>query len=161
MKEAAGAVPVLLYSQYLGFDRLQGVVALALGLVGVALARWVFVNREHRKFGRRAHWSETVPLTLVAMLITGVIVHDRELGLSAAAFTGLGVGWSAVVLLDLLGERIIAFFRGNLSAGPADPAFPPQADLSGHDGKIDQRLADTPEDMIDSLRQLDQEEPGQ
>lgn len=161
MKEVAGAVPVLLYSQYLGFDRLEGFVALGVGLVGVALARWVFVNREHRKFGRRAPWGETVPLTLVAMLITGVIVHDRELGLSAAAFTGLGVGWTAVVLLDLLGDRVISFFRGNLSAGPADANFPPQADLSGHDGTIDDRLADTPEDMIDSLRQLDREEPGQ
>jgi hypothetical protein len=158
VKEAAAAGAVLLYSHYIGFHRLEGFVSLGVGLMGVALARWVFVNREHRKFGRRPPWAETLPLTLVAMLVTGVIVHDRDLGLSAAAFTGLGVGWTAVVLLDLLGDRVIAFFRGSLTAGPSDPSFPP-----GHDGSLandEGNLADLPPDMLDDLEKLDKE-PGQ
>jgi hypothetical protein len=114
----------------------EGLVSLIIGLVGVALARWVFVNREVRRSHLSQKWNETLPLTLVGMLVTGVLVIDQKLGVSSAAFLGLGVGWAAVLILDVLGERILAAMRGMLSAGPANPTFPPAADLSGMDGRV-------------------------
>ncbi len=129
----------------------DGLVSLGVGLWGVVLARWVFVNRENRRLPRKQPWRETLPLTLVAMLITAVVVRDRDLGLSAAAFTGLGVGWAAVLLLDVLGERITAAFR----AGFAVPNTPPQADLSGEDGKMTSREINLPRDMIRLVDELD------
>lgn len=124
----------------------DGLVSLGVGLIGVALARWVFVNREVRRTNKKEKWTETLPLTLVAMLIAGVMILDRELSVSASAFLGLGVGWAAVLILDVLGERVIATLRGALQGGPAQP-IPPTADLSGHDGIIDSGVAEIPEDM--------------
>jgi H+/Cl- antiporter ClcA len=138
------------------FNPPLALVSLGVGLIGVALARWVFVNREARRLRRRERWHETLPLTLVAMLVAGVIIHDRQLGVSAAAFTGLGVGWAAVLLLDLLGERVVAVLRASFSAGPARPHdFPPQADLSGNDGMIDSAIADPDPHMEELLREAD------
>lgn len=132
----------------------QGLISLGVGLWGVMLARWVFVNRENRLLPRKQPWRETMPLTLVALLVTGVLVHDRELGLSAAAFTGLGVGWAAVLLLDVLGERIVAAFR----AGFAVPT-PTQADLSGNDGQMIDHDVNVPRNMAQLIDRLDHE-PG-
>lgn len=152
-KAAEGAV--FASSGLLGFlsNVPTGLISLAVGLVGVALARWVFVNREARNRVKPQTWRETLPLTLVAMLIAGVIIHDRNLGLSAAAFAGLGVGWAAVLLLDVLGERVIAIVRAAMGSGPVAP-MPPQADISGHGGKIIPREADIPADMAEQLDKL-------
>lgn len=135
----------------------DGIVSIGVGLWGVVLARWVFVNRENRALLRRQNWRETTPLTLVAMLITGVVVHDQALGLSAAAFTGLGVGWAAVLLLDILGERIVAAFRAGFAVQV--PQEVKRADISGHDGKVRDADVDLPPDMLHALEQLDHE-PG-
>lgn len=132
----------------------DGIVSMGVGLWGVVLARWVFVNRENRRLPGRQSWRETLPLTLVAALITGVIIHDQQLGLSAAAFTGLGVGWAAVLLLDILGERIVAAFRAGF-AMPASDGVKRMADLSGNDGKVTSRDVDLPPDMLEALDKLD------
>jgi hypothetical protein len=140
----------------------EGLVSLGIGLVGVALARWVFVNREVRKTHTSQRWNEQIPLTLVAMLITGVLVTDRQLGVSSAAFLGLGVGWAAVLILDVLGERVLAALRGALSAGPAHPeAFPPQADHSGKDGLVSSDEVNTPDDMKKLLNIIDSQDGGE
>ncbi len=131
----------------------NGLVSLGVGLWGVALARWVFVNRENRRLPRPQPWRETVPLTLVAMLITAVIVRDQELGLSTAAFTGLGVGWAAVLLLDILGERITAAFRAGF-AMPTPRHIRDHADLSGHGGTMLDDDVEIPPDLIEPLEHL-------
>ena len=81
----------------------EKVISVCLGLAGVALARQVFINKQRRSSGQKAPISETLPLTLCAMLVAGAIIYDRELGLSMSVFTGLGVGWTAILLLDVLG----------------------------------------------------------
>lgn len=136
----------------------DGIVSLGVGLWGVVLARWVFVNRENRRLPRRQELRETLPLTLVAMLITGVVVHDQNFGLSAAAFTGLGVGWAAVLLLDILGERIVAAFRAGFAMPVAQNVK--LADISGEDGMVRDTDVDLPEEMLRSLERLDHY-PGQ
>jgi hypothetical protein len=158
MKATGAVVPVMLYSQWVATAKSipEGLVSLTVGLVGVWLARWVFVNREERRLGKRQSWRETLPLTLLAMLVTGVTILERGFGLSASAFTGLGVGWVAVVILDVFGARVLALFQ----AGPASP-IPPAADLSGHDGKVDDSLVEPDSGMVDSLRKLDQQEGKQ
>lgn len=136
----------------------NALVSLAIGLIGVALARWIFVNREVRRTNLPQSWRETVPLTLMAMLVAGVIIWDRKLSMSSSAFLGLGVGWVAVLLLDIFGERVLAMFKTNLSSGPADPKFPTQADISGHDGMIIPADTDLPQDFRDKLAQIDSED---
>lgn len=132
----------------------NGLVSLGVGLIGVALARWVFVNREQRRLGRKERWQETLPLTLTAMLIAGVIIWDRDLGLSGAAFTGLGVGWAAVLLLDVMGERILLMLGGG-----RPKALPPLADWSGNSGKLLPGDVDVPRDMARKLDELDDGRP--
>ena len=141
----------------------QGMISLTVGLVGVALSRWVFVNREVRRTNQRQSWRETLPLTLVAMLVTGVLVHDRNLSVSSSAFLGLGVGWVAVILLDVFGDKILNMFRSQLQAGPASqlpdnpsPTFIPKSDLSGLDGKVTSHEIDLPEDMTSNLNKIDE-----
>lgn len=133
----------------------DGLVSLAVGLLGVALARWIFVNREVRRTSQPQAWTEQLPLTLMAMLVTGVLIWDRQLGLSSSAFLGLGVGWVAVLLLDIFGDRVLTVFRGSLQGGPANPNMPPQADHSGRDGLMDEEVTFLPPDMRDQLKRID------
>lgn len=98
----------------------EAMLSVSLGLMGVVLARTVFVDRENRKLKRKQSFRETAPLTAVAMLIAGVWIWDQKLGLSMAVFTGLGVGWVAILLLDILGKRVTAALRALLSADPQE-----------------------------------------
>lgn len=100
----------------------DGVISLALGLLGVLLARTVFVDRENRKLGRHQRLSETLPLTMTAMLISGVVIWDNQMGFSTAAFTGIGVGWTAILLIDVIGRRILD--PGERGKTPPDPDPP-------------------------------------
>lgn len=156
MKAAGEGAAVMLGSSVVaianGFP--TGLVSLGLGLWGVVLARWVFVNRENRRLPRKQPWRETLPLTLVAMLIAAVIIHDRELGLSAAVFVGLGVGWTAVLLLDLFGERITAAFRAGFAV-PTAPHVADAIDHSGEGGKMTSNDVNLPADMVELIDELD------
>lgn len=136
----------------------SGLVSIGVGLWGVVLARWVFVNRENRRLPRHQSWHETLPLTLVAMLITTVLVHDRQFGISVAAFTGLGVGWAAVLLLDVLGERITAAFRAGFAMPPPTP-IETLLDRSGHKGEILPKEKNTPPDMAKLIDKIDEGKP--
>lgn len=131
-----------------------GLVSIGVGLWGVALARWVFVNKENRRLPRRQGWSETLPVTLVGMTIAAAIIHEGRLGVSSAAFTGLGVGWSAVLLLDLFGERITAAFRAGF-AMPVPRNVADKADLSGESGQLLGSDKTVPPDMAQLVDKLD------
>lgn len=103
-KAAAGAVVA---SSVLSGGLAEKAISVSLGLAGVALARQVFLSKEKRRTGMKQPMSESLPLTLCAMLVTGVVIWDRELGLSMSVFTGLGVGWTAILLLDVLGGWVL------------------------------------------------------
>ena len=143
MKASGSGGAVVLSSQAVGLASSipDGLISLAIGLLGVVLARWVFVNREQRRLGRKESWSETLPITLVGALVAGVIIWDRDLGFSSAAFVGLGVGWATVLILEVAGARISQAMQTLLGHEPP-PDFPRRADLSGHDGKVDSGLID-------------------
>lgn len=96
----------------------QTFISLAVGLIGVWLARIVFVNRENRRLDKRAPFMETLPVTAAACLIAGVVIYDQQLGISASAFIGLGVGWTTVVLLELFGDRAVNALRVLLGMDP-------------------------------------------
>ena len=132
-----------------------GLVSLAVGLLGVVLARWVFVNREQRRLGRKESWRETLPITLVGALVAGVIIWDRQMGLSSAAFVGLGVGWATVLILEVAGARVSQAAQSLLGVHPP-PSFPPRADLSGHDGKLRSEEVEVPPDMAKLVDKLDE-----
>lgn len=157
---SAGAVVVVSQGVALVGSVPEGLISMAVGLVGVALARWVFVNKEQRRSGKRETWDEWLPLTLVAMLVSAVVIYDRRLGVSAAAFIGLGAGWAAVILLELMGERLTASIRAGLGLGPS---VPPQkvkdaADASGLSGKLLNTDFQLPDDMREQLDRLDEQE---
>lgn len=121
------------------------IISLAVGLVGVWLARIVFVNRENRRLEKPAPWQETLPITLAGCLIAGAIIWDRELGISAAAFTGLGVGWTTVLILEFFGDRIIAGMRAaaGLEPKPVPEQRPP--------GGVNELPANKDEAVFDDL----------
>lgn len=122
-KTAAGAVMVMA-SSVLSPDRLEALLSVGLGLAGVALARQVFITKERRRTGAQPPWSETFPLTLVAMLITGVLIWERRFGLSLSVFTGLGVGWTAILLLDVVGAWVLKTGRRILGVTEEDLPIP-------------------------------------
>ena len=156
MKPTGEAAAVMVWAQIVAAFKgvPDGLVSLAVGLWGVALARWVFVNRENRRLPRHQSWRETLPLTLVAALVASVVIIDRDLGLSAAAFTGLGVGWTAVLLLDLFGERITAALRAGFAI-PTPPHVADAADKSGNGGQLLDADVNLPDWAVDSLEALD------
>lgn len=128
----SGTVAVAGYSAAIGIsgDLAQAAASLGVGLLGVTLARTVFVDRENRRLRRRQTFRETGPTTGVAMLIASVVILDRSLGLSGAALTGLGVGWTAMLLLDVIGKRVLDGLRAGLAIQPDDfPADLPSAPL--------------------------------
>lgn len=94
-----------------GADTAHALVSVAVGLVGVVLARAVFLTRQKRQTGHGEPWRDTLPMTLAAMLLAGVLIFDRRMGVSSAAVIGLGLGTVAVVMLDILGERALAMLR--------------------------------------------------
>ena len=114
----------------------QALLSLSIGMVGVTLARTIFVGRENQRLKRKQQFGETFPLTAAAMLIAGVIIWDRQLGISMAAFTRLGVGWVAVLALDVLGQRAIEVLRVLMGAKPNE----------------------TPPDMLNTLQKLDEDD---
>lgn len=103
------------------------------------LARTVFVDRQNAALGRRQTFRETLPLTLAAMLIAGVVIVDRDFGFSAATFTGLGIGWTAIVLLDVIGKRILRALDPSSTVAQDAPNL----------------LKPTPPDMSDALDRID------
>lgn len=125
-KSANVAVALASVPMAWGGETMNALFSTMLGLSGVALARTVFINREVRQTGQRLHLSDTLPLTLTAMLITGVIIWDRQLGLSMSVFTGLGVGWTAILLLDVVGAGVLNVLRRSLGQPPAIPEPPKQ-----------------------------------
>ncbi len=104
----------------------DGLISLGLGLLGVLLARIIFVNRENRALGRVQSWWETLPITGAALLIAGGIIWDQHLLYSKAIFTGLGVGWGALVALNAISKAIVPGGPANrdpeAGAGEPDPA---------------------------------------
>ena len=102
---------VIAAAPVVGADTVHTLVSVAVGLVGVVLARAVFLTRQKRQTGHGEPWRDTLPMTLAAMLLTCVLIFDRHLDVSSAAVIGLGLGTVAVVMLDILGERALAMLR--------------------------------------------------
>ena len=134
MKLSPAAVPlapILAGAQ----DLKQLLGSLGAGLVGVWLARTIFNERENKRLRRQQTFRETAPITAMGMLLVGVWIVDHKPGLSAAAIAGLGVGWVAVLLLDIIGKRIIDVVRAALAVKPDDMDIP--ADMRGQLDQID------------------------
>lgn len=153
--DAAAPVAVSLSTSYALLDAgwVQSLISLAAGLIAVWVARLVFITRENRQLHRQQTWRETVPLTVVAMLIAGAFIWQNSLKASTAIYVGLGVGWVAVILLDILGQRVMETLRTALGGGPASPALPPAADISGNDGVV--TSAEIPPSMAEILDRID------
>ncbi len=104
----------------------DGLISLGLGLLGVLLARTIFVNRENRVLGHRQPWTDTLPITLAACLIAGGIIWDGHLLYSKAIFTGIAVGWTTIVAIEKI-SRIVNPGEVGRPAAPAPAAEPDRA----------------------------------
>jgi hypothetical protein len=114
--------------------------------MAVFTARVVFQDREAERTHQRQSWRKTLPITMAAMLIEIAFVVQQNLNLPSAIFTGLGVGWVTVLLLDLFGERIIDIVKAAI--GTKQQAFMPLPPTTS--------LGDLPQDMKDDLSRIDQ-----
>lgn len=127
-------------------------VSMAVGLLGVWLARIVFVNRENRRIGKQQKLRETLPVTLAACLIAGALIWDQRLSISTSAFLGLGVGWTTVLLLEFFGDNILNAMRALTGRLPVAPAR-----IQVGDGEIAPNSL--PADMVELLREADEKDP--
>jgi biotin transporter BioY len=128
----------------------QTIVSLGVGLIGVWLARIVFVNRENRRLEKRSPLRETLPVTLAACLIAGAVIYDQHLGISASVFIGLATGWTTVVILELFGDRFVNSIRIFFGMAPIARAHAP----SGEEVE-----ATRPKDFDALLREMDEKAP--
>lgn len=136
----------------------DGLISLGLGLLGVLLARTIFVNRENRALGRRQPWRETLPITLAACLIAGGMIWDGHLLYSKAIFTGIAVGWTTIVVID----KISRFVNPGASASPTQASGGPDpAVRRGIRRALKQTyqppLAEPTAEETDILRRLDRD----
>jgi hypothetical protein len=127
-------------------------ISMAVGLLGVWLARIVFVNRENRRLERSQPLRETLPVTLAACLIAGALIWDQRLSISTSAFLGLGVGWTTVLLLELFGDNVLNAMRALTGRGPLTPVRP-------RTGPTEVAPNPLPDDMVELLRQADEKDP--
>jgi len=135
---------------------LEPFVSLGLALVGVALARVAFTTRQQR-LGERISILEEVVIAGMAMLVVGPVVWEHQLGITTSAMLGLGAGWSAILLFDAIGSRVIQIIMSIL---PTPPSPPPAAPRPSDEPRPDPRPAATaqppvPGDMIDMLEDID------
>jgi hypothetical protein len=126
-------------------------VSLSVGLIGVWLARIVFVSRENRRLEKPTPFLSTLPVTLAACLIAGAVIWDQHLGISASVFVGLGTGWTTVLILEFAGDRLLNSLRV-LMGGEAHPVVP----LRPQNQEV---YPNVPDDMADLLRQADEVDP--
>jgi hypothetical protein len=145
-KTATAAVTVSGVPLAITGDTAQALLSVALGLSGVALARTVFINKERRRTGQVQPMRETLPLTLTAMLVTGVVIWDKQFGPSLSVFTGLGVGWTAILLLDVIGAWLLKTGRRIAGVTPEELGIPRDQI------RLLKRLDDPPEHMYEDPR---------
>ena len=104
----------------------DSLISLGLGLLGVLLARTVFIAKENRALGRKQPWVEQAAITAVACLIAGGIIWDGHLLYSKAIFTGVGIGWSTIAAINFISRIIVPGGPANRDPG-ADHADPDPA----------------------------------
>lgn len=111
---------------------LYALLAVALALIGVYLARLVTIDAENKRLGRRQSLSETGPMTWIGILMVCPLVWHFEIAVPWAAFLGLGVGYSVRMLLKIVGAGVVSGARGmmrgmasNLEVLPKLQAPPP------------------------------------
>jgi hypothetical protein len=56
-------------------------------------------------------WVFELLVTMLSVLLTGVIVHDRSMSISAAAFLGVGVGGLGVGVISIARTAVGSFVR--------------------------------------------------
>ena len=75
------------------------------------VARMVYIDQENKRLGRKQTIGETLPLTIVALLIAMPFVWKHREEITIAPLIGLGVGYSALLLLKLIGRATIVAAR--------------------------------------------------
>jgi hypothetical protein len=115
-------------------------ISILLGVLGVILARLVYVDAENKKLGRRQTVRETMPLTMVALLIAGPFIWKHRDAITVTPLLGLGIGWSALLLLKLAGTAVAAggrAFVGELARTIGADTAP----IRKHDPEMDASIA--------------------
>lgn len=127
MAAAAASAPIAVNHE------IYTLIAMAIGFVGVVLARTVYVDQENRRLGRVQTFRETSPLTGVAMVIVLPIIWHLELAIPYAALLSLGVGYAAMTVLGIIAKATAGGARSAAKAvleslpdlPPEQPALPP------------------------------------
>ncbi len=86
-------------------------IAVALGLIGVYLARLVTIDAENKRLGRVQTYRETGPLTWIGVLIVCPFIWHYSIAIPWASMIGLGVGYSVRVVLKIFGSAAVDVAR--------------------------------------------------
>jgi hypothetical protein len=110
---------------------LYTLIAVALALVGVYLARLVTIDAENKRLGRVQTLRETGPLTWIGVLIVCPLIWHFNIAVPWASMIGLGVGYSVRLVLKIFGSGAAgaarAFVRQAAAEFDEQPAPPPAA----------------------------------
>lgn len=95
------------------------VLALALSIVALLLARWI-APPPLRKLSRGQQVALTgLLLIFLALAVTGelpIVGEGRPMGAGMAVVVGAGLGFSGLMAVELMGERIVAALKAMLGS---------------------------------------------
>jgi hypothetical protein len=78
------------------------------GCLAALIVRGITVTTPSKK---KRIWVFELLVTMLSVLLTGVIVHDRSMSISAAAFLGVGVGGLGVGVISIARTAVGSFVR--------------------------------------------------
>lgn len=100
------------------------VLALALSMTALVLARWV-APPPLRKLSKKEEVALTMLLIIFLFLaVTGhmpLIGNEKPLGPGMAVVWGAGLGFSGLLVVELMGDKVMAILRVAFGLAPKDP----------------------------------------
>jgi hypothetical protein len=99
------------------------ILALGLSIASLLLARWV-APPPLRKLTREQQWALTLLLLIFLFLaVTGempILGTGKPLGVGMAVVWGAGLGFSCLVAVEIMGERVRSMLRAAFNIKPED-----------------------------------------
>lgn len=99
------------------------VLALSLSIVALLLARWI-APPPLRKLTREQQWALTVLLVIfLALAVTGqmpLVGGGEPMGVGMAVVVGVGLGFSGLLVVEVMGDRFMAAMRAMMGVRDDD-----------------------------------------
>lgn len=99
------------------------IAAFSLSLVGLLLARHI-ARPPRRTFTRSQNFALTAILALILLLaVAGEIrwISPEPLGVGMAVVWGVGLGWSGIIVIEIIGKKIVEGLKVVFGIVPETP----------------------------------------